>query len=120
MTASRDNSQRGGGFLQLGIEDKNSLYAAYMPFVKNGGLFISTQRSYRLGDEVFVLLSLLDEPEKMPVSGKVVWITPRGAQGNRSAGIGIQFSRQDNGATRIKIENLLGGGLRSERGTHTL
>ncbi|MFN2350226.1 MAG: pilus assembly protein PilZ, partial [Thioalkalivibrio sp.] len=41
----------GQGILSLAIKDKNSLYAAYMPFVKNGGLFIPTQKPYKLGDE---------------------------------------------------------------------
>ena len=54
------------------------LYAAYMPFIKNGGLFIPTNKSYKLGDEVFMLLNLMDEQEKIPVAGKVVWITPKG------------------------------------------
>jgi type IV pilus assembly protein PilZ len=47
-----------------------------MPFVRNGGLFIPTAKSYKLGDEVFMLLNLMDEPEKIPVAGKVVCITP--------------------------------------------
>ena len=29
-----------GGILSLAIKDKSSLYTAYMPFIKNGGLFI--------------------------------------------------------------------------------
>ncbi|ROR32626.1 type IV pilus assembly protein PilZ [Inmirania thermothiophila] len=108
------------GILSLTIKDKNALYAAYMPFVKNGGLFIPTQRSYRLGDEVFMLISLMDEAEKIPVAGRVVWITPPGAEGNRAAGIGVQFSDQDNGQARNKIETYLAGALQSDRPTHTM
>ncbi|MXR31159.1 PilZ domain-containing protein, partial [Pseudomonas sp. PICF6] len=74
------------GILSLTIKDKSVLYAAYMPFIKNGGLFIPTNKNYRLGDEVFMLLSLMDEAEKIPVAGKVIWMTPKGAQGNRAAG----------------------------------
>lgn len=107
------------GILSLTIKDKAVLYAAYMPFVKNGGLFIPTGKSYKLGDEVFMLLNLMDEPEKIPVAGKVVWITPKGAQGNRAAGIGVQFSDQDNTAVN-KIETYLAGSLESERPTHTM
>ncbi|MEJ2061139.1 MAG: PilZ domain-containing protein [Gammaproteobacteria bacterium] len=110
----------GQGILQLHIKDKGSLYAAYMPFVKNGGLFIPTNRHYKLGDEVFMLLTLLEEKERMPVAGKVVWITPQGSQGNRTPGIGVQFSPQDNGQTRTKIETLLAGALHSDRPTHTM
>tara|TARA_E500000331_G_scaffold239432_1_gene229781 strand:- start:67 stop:411 length:345 start_codon:yes stop_codon:yes gene_type:complete len=105
--------------LALTIQDKSVLYGAYMSFLKNGGLFVPTARSYRLGDEVFLLLTLMDEPEKLPVAGRVVWITPMGAQGNRQAGIGIEFSHEDATIT-AKIENHLAGSLTSDRVTHTL
>lgn len=108
------------GILSLTIRDKSALYAAYMPFIKNGGLFIPTNKAYNLGDEVFMLLTLMDEKEKMPIAGQVVWITPKGAQGNRTAGIGVQFSALDKGLTRNKIENHLAAALKSERQTHTM
>ncbi|GMQ97024.1 MAG: PilZ domain-containing protein [Gammaproteobacteria bacterium] len=108
------------GLLSLSIKDKGALYAAYMPFVKNGGLFIPTTKAYKLGDEVFMLLTLMDSKEKMPVAGKVCWVTPKGAQGNRQAGIGVQFGEQDQGATRNKIEGYLAGALESDRPTHTM
>jgi len=99
------------GILSLAIKDKAVLYAAYMPFVRNGGL--------DLDDEVFMLLNLMDEAEKIPVAGKVVWVTPKGAQGNRAAGIGVQFNDQDDVA-RNKIETYLAGALQSDRHTHTM
>ena len=108
------------GILSLTIKDKSALYAAYMPFIKGGGLFIPTKKSYQLGEEVFMLLTLMDETEKIPVAGKIVWITPQGAQGNRAAGIGVQFSDQDEGAARNKIEGYLAGALESDRPTHTM
>lgn len=108
------------GILSLTIKDKSALYAAYMPFVRGGGLFVPTKKSYRIGDEVFMLLTLMDETEKIPVAGKIVWITPVGAQGNRAAGIGVQFSGQDDGAARNKIEGYLAGALEADRPTHTL
>ncbi len=108
------------GILSLTIKDKHALYAAYMSFVKGGGLFVPTKKSYKLGDEVFMLITLMDEAEKLPVAGKVVWITPRGAEGNRATGIGVQFSDQDQGAARNKIENYLAGMLSGDRATHTM
>ena len=107
------------GILSLTIKDKSVLYAAYMSFVKNGGLFIPTNKDYKLGDEVFMLLNLMEEPEKLPVAGKVIWITPRGAQGNRAAGIGVQFNDTDV-VVRNKIETYLAGALKSDRQTHTM
>ncbi len=108
------------GILSLTIRDKSALYASYMPFIKNGGLFIPSAKPYNLGDEVFMLLTLMDSKEKLPVAGKVVWITPKGAQGNKTAGIGVQFSELDKGATRNNIEKQLAGALKSDRPTHTL
>ena len=108
------------GVLSLTIKDKNALYAAYMPFVKGGGIFVPSNRPYKLGEEVFMLLTLMDSKEKIPVAGHVIWITPQGAQGSRTAGIGIQFSEKDSGLARNKIEGILAGALNSDRLTHTM
>ena len=62
--------------LSLNIREKSALYAAYMPTLKGGGIFIPTNKNYRIGDEVFMLLSLMGDPNKLPVAGRVVWITP--------------------------------------------
>lgn len=107
------------GILTLTIKDKAVLYAAYMPFIRDGGLFIPTSRPYQLGDEVFLLLQLLEDTEKLPVAGKVVWVTPPGAQGNKAAGIGVQFS-PDSSLARDRIETHLAGASKSDRLTHTM
>lgn len=114
-------SQQGGrnGILSLTIKDKAVLYSAYMPYLHYGGLFVPTNKAYKVGDEVFMLLNLMDEPDKIPIAGKVVWITPKGAQGNRTAGIGVQFSQED-ATANAKIENHLAGSLESDRPTHTM
>jgi len=106
--------------LSLTIKDKSALYASYMPFLENGGLFIPTKTLFSLGDEVFMLLTLTDSKEKLPLAGKVVWITPEDAQGNKVAGVGVQFNELDKGATKAKIEKLLAGALGSDRKTHTM
>ena len=108
------------GILNLSIKDKDALYQAYMSFVQNGGLFIPTTKKYQLGDDVFMLLTLMEESERIPAAGKIIWITPIGAEGNRTAGIGVQFSPQDEGTTRDKIEKLLAGMLEVDRVTHTM
>ena len=105
--------------LKISIEDVSSLHAAYMSFLRNGGLFISTTQTHKLGAQVRLLLTLLDEPAVIPIEGRVVWVTPEGAQGNRPAGIGVEFS-EENEAVNAKIENYLGGALFSDRLTHTL
>ncbi len=109
------------GILTLAIKDKAALYSAYMPYLRHGGIFVATPKRYFLGDEVFVLLTLPESSERMPVAAKVVWVTPAGAQGNRPAGIGVQFSESAEGeAVKGKIEALLAGTLDSDRATHTM
>ena len=116
-----NDKKNGGrsGILSLTIKDKAVLYSAYMPYLENGGLFVPTNKPYKVGDDVFMLLNLMDEAEKIPIAGRVVWVTPRGAQGNRTAGIGVQFSEQD-ATANAKIENHLAGSLSSDRPTHTM
>ncbi len=109
------------GVLSLSIKEKSALFAAYMPFIKGGGLFIPTNKAYKMGEEVYMLLSLMEDPDKLPVSGKVVWITPPGTHGSRAQGIGVQFAANESGnSARNKIEGFLGGSLKSTRATHTM
>lgn len=107
--------------LSLNINSRSALYAAFMPHLRCGGIFIPTTRSYNIGDEVFMLLSLMEDPAKLPIAGSVVWTTPAGAQNGRAQGIGIHFSNDESGQeARRKIEGLLGGVMNSTRPTHTL
>jgi len=113
-----DSTNRSGGILTIQYENREDLYKAYMPFVKNGGLFIPTSKPFSINDELFIVLHIPDEPEKTPVSSKVVWITPVGAQGNKTPGIGVQF--RDEGQARAKIETALAGLLKSNSPTLTM
>ncbi len=92
--------------LSVAIEDGAALCAAHMPFIANGGLFIPTPRRYRLGDEVFVLLRLMQDPHRLPLAGRVVWITPAGASGGKPPGVGVQFGDHDD-VVRQRIEACL-------------
>ncbi len=107
--------------LSLVIREKAALYSAYMPFLKFGGIFVPTNKSYNLGDEIYLILTLLDDPNKYPIAGKVAWVTPSTAGNNKSQGIGVHFPDDESGL-RIKqrVEELLGASLRSTRITHTL
>ena len=107
--------------LSLNINSKSALYAAYMPFLRNGGIFIPTTRLYNLSDEVFMLLSLMDDPAKLPIAGTVVWVTPAGAQNSKAQGIGVHFKSDESGIeARRKIEGLLDSVMQSTRPTHTM
>lgn len=106
------------GILNLALKDVNELYACFMPFIDGGGLFIRTRKEYRLGDQVFVLLDLLDEPEKTPLTGEIIWITPVGS-GIRPQGIGIRLAAEHVDIVR-RIEADLAGLQNSDRPTYTL
>ena len=108
------------GILSLAIKDKGSLYSAYVSFFRGGGIFIPTAKPYNLGDEVFILLTLMEETEKMPVVGQVAWINPTGAHGHFVPGIGVRFTDKDSEVVRNKIETYLAGALKSDRMTHTM
>ena len=107
--------------LSLAIKEKSALYAAYMPFLINGGIFVPTNKAYRLADEIYLILSLMDDPSKYPIAGKVAWITPAGANNNKAQGIGVHFPADESGQrARLRIEELLGAAVGSSRATHTL
>ena len=107
--------------LSLAIKEKSALYAAYMPFLINGGIFVPTNKPYKLGDEIYLILSLMDDPNKYPIAGKVAWVTPAGAHNNKAQGIGVHLPSDDSGMrVRQRIEELLGAALGSSRMTHTI
>lgn len=106
--------------LSLTLADRKTLYISYMPFINGGGLFVPTDKSHEIGEEVFLILTLPKETERMQISGKIVWITPKGAQGNRKPGVGIQLTGKDASVARTKIEAILGRALKSKRPTYTM
>ena len=107
--------------VQLAIKEKAALYAAYIPLFKEGGVFIPTTRDYKLGDDVYVLLTVPEDTQRYPVAGKVAWVTPARAAGNRTQGIGIRFpSDEKSRLLKLKIEEILGAHLASERPTQTI
>jgi type IV pilus assembly protein PilZ len=107
--------------IQLAIKEKAALYAAYIPAFTEGGVFIPTAREYKLGDDVYVLITLPEDPQRYPVAGKVAWVTPPRASGNRTQGVGIRFPKDDKThQLKLKIEEILGANLSSDRPTQTI
>ena len=107
--------------IQLAIKEKAALYAAYIPMFAEGGIFIPSARDHKLGDDVYVLITLPDDPQRYPVAGKVAWITPARATGNRTQGVGIRFPKDEKSAQlKVKIEQILGSALGSDRPTQTI
>jgi type IV pilus assembly protein PilZ len=107
--------------IQLVFREKGALYAAYMPLLTDGGLFVPTTRDYRLGDDIYLLLSLPDDPQRFPVAGKVAWLTPANASGGRTQGVGVRFPNDDKTRQlKVKIEEILGTSISSAKPTQTL
>lgn len=108
------------GMLMAAIPDRLTLYKSYMGFLKNGGLFVPTQKSYRLGEEVFVLVQLKEDNSKLPISGRVAWINTMSGQTGKPQGIGVQFlESMENEEARSKIEVMLAG-LATDKPTYTM
>jgi len=107
--------------LSLPIKEKAALYAAYMPFLTNGGIFVPTTKPYKIGDEIYLILTLMEDVTKYPIAGKIAWITPAGANNSKAQGIGVHFSSDESGKrVKQRIEEILGAALGSSRATHTL
>lgn len=82
-------------------------------------MFIANRTEYELGDDVFFLLNIMDDAEKIPVAGKVIWIATKSVTRLHAFGVGIQFSDPDNIA-RGEIETYLAGSLGSSNSTATM
>ena len=107
--------------IQLVFREKGALYAAYMPMFTEGGIFVPTTRAYKLGEDIYLLLSLPDDPQRYPVAGKVGWITPANASGGRTQGVGVRFpSDEKSRGLRLRIEETLGTSLSSAKPTQTI
>ena len=107
--------------IQLVFREKGALYAAYIPLMADGGLFVPTTREYKLADDIYLLLSLPDDPQRYPVAGRVAWITPANASGGRTQGVGVKFpSDEKTRLLKVKIEELLGTSISSSKPTQTI
>jgi type IV pilus assembly protein PilZ len=123
-TAARASSPAVAGrpsVIQLVFREKGALYAAYIPLFADGGLFVPTTRDYKLGDDIYLLLSLPDDGQRYPVAGKVGWITPANASGGRTQGVGVRFPTDEKTRLlKLRIEELLGTSIQSAKPTQTI
>lgn len=121
MPSSGSPSAQRPSVIQLVFREKGALYAAYIPAFTDGGLFVPTTREYSLGDDIYLLLSLPEDPQRYPVAGKIAWLTPANASGGRTQGVGVRFPADDKTRLlRVKIEQILGTNLSSSKPTQTL
>ena len=114
-------SQSRPSVIQLVFREKGALYAAFIPLFSEGGLFVPTTRDYRLGEDIYLLMSLPDDPQRYPVAGKVAWITPANASGGRTQGVGVRFPTDEKTRLlKLKIEEILGTSISSSKPTQTI
>jgi type IV pilus assembly protein PilZ len=107
--------------IQLVFREKGALYAAYIPLFTEDELFVPTVRNYRLGEDIYLLLSLPDDPQRYPVAGRVAWITPANASGGRTQGVGVRFPVDEKARLlKLKIEEILGTQISSSKPTQTV
>jgi len=107
--------------IQLVFREKGALYAAYIPMFSDGGLFVPTNRDYKLGEDIYLLLSLPDDAQRYPVAGKVAWITPANASGGRTQGVGVRFPADEkHRLIKLRIEEQLGTMISSAKPTQTI
>lgn len=113
-------SKPAGGVLAFAPQDRMALHHCYMPFFRNGGIFVPTPNKYSMGDDVFVLIKFPDSSaERIPAVGKVVWINRSGTTA-KPAGVGIQFSDvPENIPVRNQIESAIAG-ISQDVPTHTM
>ncbi|NQY64078.1 MAG: PilZ domain-containing protein [Alteromonadaceae bacterium] len=93
--------------LNLEFESERDLYQSYMPFLKQGGIFVKTAEQFDLGSEVLLDILLPDALESSEVRGSICWLTPIGAQNGTPAGVGISFT-EDPDNVRNQIEKAIG------------
>ena len=107
--------------IQLVFREKGALYAAFIPLFTEGGLFVPTNRNYQLAEDIYLLLSLPDDPQRYPVAGRVAWITPANASGGRTQGVGVRFPADEKARLlKLKIEEILGTQISSSKPTQTV
>ncbi|KNC66611.1 PilZ domain-containing protein [Pseudoalteromonas ardens] len=105
--------------LLVDFEDIDELYRSYMPYQKSGGLFVQTNSRYEMGQALTLRITLPDALEEDVVTGKVVWITPQGAQNSNPPGVGVGFEAEDE-LLNDKIVKILGTKLNSGKPTYTM
>ena len=110
---------RMGGLIQVNIADRATLQASYMPYILGGGLFVPSKTPVKMGDEVFVLAGLPDQSQKIPLTGKVIWITQK-QNGMKPQGFAIQLTGEKGVYYKMEAEKLLAGSMTLDRPSFTM
>jgi type IV pilus assembly protein PilZ len=59
--------------VELAYQDAQSLYRAYMPFIKGGGLFVKSNTPFKSGELIRLTLILPNNTRFSPFNTLVIW-----------------------------------------------
>ena len=110
---------RMGGLIQVNIPDRATLQASYMPFIQGGGLFVPSKNPIKMGEEVFVLAGLPEQTQKVPLTGKVVWISHKQTMA-KPQGFAIQLTGEKGIYYKNEAEKMLAGSMSLVRPSYTM
>lgn len=94
-------------FIQLYFKARHHLYMSYMPDVQTFGLFVPTSRDLEIGQNIHVLLKILDEPERSFISARVIDKREAGNKAEKPKGLFLQFDDENSLELKNKIDELL-------------
>ncbi|MBJ6611214.1 MAG: PilZ domain-containing protein [Candidatus Thiothrix moscowensis] len=100
--------QKPAASLSMAISEKSALHACYMPFIKDGAVFVPTTEKFKLHDEITLHLRLVEEGKKLLIPGRVVWISTGVGQRGGSPGVGLQFTGEHRFRIKQFLEEVLG------------
>ena len=107
--------------LTAAFKDTLSLAQAWMPFIRNGALFVPTASRPSLGDPVFVLINLEFLGQRHAITGTVVWVSAQTPESGAAAGIGVAFPDDETGRKLVsQITDSIGNMQASLKKTATL
>ena len=118
--AAQGQSKLKQGVIRINIDDLKDLYQYYMPYVDGCGIFVPTEETYNLEQEVFVFLKLPGDLGKFAASGRIVWLNPPKKASRRMPGVGVQLRGKEAPRIREIIEAGLGKSLASGLPTATM
>lgn len=108
-----------GGIIQVNIPDKATLQASYMGYVQGGGLFVPSKQKVRMGQEIFILATLPEQSQKIPLTGKVIWLSHK-QSGFKPQGFAIQLSGDKGIYYKTEAERVLAGSMSLDRPSYTM
>ena len=107
--------------MNITIRDRTLLYNSWMSFSKTGGLFVPSEEPFKIGDEVMIVLNVMEHDRGFILLCKVGWISASAGNAAHPKGVGLVFPGDDNGrAAKAVCEMNLAGLLDNPRMTYTM